>query len=149
MPSVLKEWVTHLGLRHQGVLMACVRGCDNVPKEDPAKALTRCLRGVLLNSFAPRPSSFIEHVDDVELRDRMVSVLKNHDHFPVHFIMHLMHGAEIIGYKWPDPAAVFWRWFYEKLAQCFHLNVETETQLDARLGVCEATLAKQAESAHE
>ena len=75
MPSVLKEWVTHLGLRHQGVLMACVRGCDNVPKEDPTKALARCLRDVLLNSFDPRPSSFIEHVDDVELRD-LVSDLR-------------------------------------------------------------------------
>jgi len=149
MPSVLKEWVTRLGLRHQGVLMACVRGCDNVPKEDPTKALARCLRDVLLNSFDPRPSSFIEHVDDVELRDRMIAVLKNHDHYPVHFIMHLMHGAEIIGYKWPEPAAVFWRWFYERLAQCFHLNVETEAQLDARLGACETTFAKQAASAHE
>ena len=107
MPSVLKEWVTHLGLRHQGVLMSCVRGCDNVPKEDPAKALTRCLRGVLLNSFDPRPSSFIEHADDMELRDRMISVLKNHDHYPIHYIMHLMHGAEIIGYKWPAPGRRF------------------------------------------
>ena len=148
MPSVLKPWVETLGLRHQGVLMACVRGCDCVPKEDATKALARCLRGMILRSFDPKPTSFVENVDDEELRRRMVAVLKNHDHYPIHYIMHLMHGSEIIGYKCPAPEAVFWRWFYEKLAQCFHLNVETEEQLDARLGACEARFAAHAASAY-
>ena len=83
--------------------MACVRGCDSVPKEDPTKALARCLRAVILRSFDSRPTSFIENVDDVELRERMVAVLKNHDHHPMHYMMHLMHGSEIIGDKWPEP----------------------------------------------
>jgi hypothetical protein len=101
--GVLQPWVKQLTLRHQGVLMACVRGCDSVPKEDATKALARCLRGTFLQSFDPKPSSFIEHVDDTVLRDRMVAVLKNLDHYPIHYIMHLMHGSEIIGYKWPEP----------------------------------------------
>jgi len=142
--GVLQPWVVTLGLRHQGVLMACVRGCDSVPKEDPTKTLARCLRGTFLQSFDPKPSSFIEHVDDMTLRDRMVTVLSNHDHYPIHYLMHMMHGSEIVGYKWPDGGRVFWRWFYEKLAQCFHLNIETEEQMDARLGACEASFAKQA-----
>ncbi len=150
MPSVLQPWVEQLGLRHQGVLMACVRGCDSVPKEDATKALARCLRGVLLNSFDPKPTSFIEHVNDDELRERMVAVLKNHDHYPIHYIMHLMHGSEIIGYKHPRAAVrVMWRWWYMKLAQCFHLNIETEEQLDARLGACEANFAQHAASTYE
>jgi len=99
MPSVLKPWVEQLGLRHQGVLMACVRGCDNVPKEDPTKALARCLRAVILVSFDRKPTSFIENVNDEELRRRMVAVLKNHRHDPDQYIRHLMHGSEIIGYK--------------------------------------------------
>ena len=74
--GVLQPWVVTLGLRHQGVLMACVRGCDSVPKEDATKALARCLRGTILRSFDPKPTSFIEHVDDMTLRDRMVAVLK-------------------------------------------------------------------------
>jgi len=148
MASVLQPWVETLGLRHQGVLMACVRGCDSVPKEDPTKALARPLRSMILRSFDPKPTSFIEHVDDVELRERMVAVLKNHDHYPVHYLLHLMHGSEIIGYKCPAPEAVFWRWFYEKLAQCFHLNIETEEQLDARLGACEVRFAAHAASAY-
>ena len=36
-------------------------------------AAGRCLRGTFLRSFDPKPSSFIEHVDDMTLRDRMVA----------------------------------------------------------------------------
>ena len=32
-----------------------------------------------------------------------MAVLKNLDHYPIHYIMHVMHGSEIIGYKWPEP----------------------------------------------
>jgi hypothetical protein len=149
MPSVLKPWVEQLGLRHQGVLMACVRGCDSVPKEDPTKALARCFRATILQSFDPNPTSFIENVDDTVLRERMVAVLKNHDHYPIHYLLHLMHGAEIIGYKWPGSAAICWQWFYEKLAACFHLHPETEEELDTRLGACEAKFAQQAASAYD
>jgi len=118
-----------------------VRGCDSVPKEDATKALARCLRAMILVSFDPEPSSFIEHVNDKELYHRMVTVLKNHDHYPVHFILHLMLGAEIVGYKCPKAQAGCWRWFYKQLAQCFHLYPETEKQLDTRLGACETEFA--------
>ncbi len=143
--SVLQPWVERLSLRHQGVLMACVRGCDNVPKEDATKALARCLRAVTLVSFDRNPSSFIENVGDTELRDRMMAVLKNHDHYPIHYIMHLMHGAEIVGYKHPDPhTRDCWRWFYTNLVRCLHLLPETEYDLDERLGACEAKFAEAA-----
>lgn len=145
MPSVLQSWVEHLGLRHQGVLMSCVRGCDGVLKEDATKALVHCLRSILLNSFDPNPSSFIEYVDYAELGRRMTAVLKNHDHHPIHYITHLMHGSEIIGYKHPDSEMrKRWCWFYVKLAGCFHLNPETEKQLDARLGACEDAFSERA-----
>ncbi len=145
MTSVLQPWVETLGLRHQGVLMACVRGCDSVPKEDATKALARCLRAVLLVSFDPKPSSFIEHVDDQTLYQRMRAVLTNHDHYPVHYLLHLMHGAEIVGYKHPhEGTRNCWRWFYVNLARCFHLFPETEYDLDERLGACETKFAKAA-----
>lgn len=76
----------------------------------------------------------------------MVAVLTNHDHYPIHYLMHMMHGSEIIGYKYNNDPWVrdLWYWFYAKLAKCFHLNIETEDQLDARLGACETTFAQQA-----
>ena len=143
MPSVLKPWVERLGLRHQGVLMACVRGCDSVPKEDATKALARCLRAEILVSFDERPTSFIEKVGKDELHRRMVAVLKNHDHYPVHYLLHIMHGGEIVGFKHPDPLTRDrWRWFYMNLAKCFHLFPETEYDLDERLGACEDKFAE-------
>lgn len=145
MPSVLQPWVEQLGLRHQGVLMSCIRGCDNVPKEDPTKLLARCLRAVVLVSFDEKPTSFIEMVDDAELGRRMVAVLKNHDHYAAHYLLHLMHGSEIVGFKHPDhEVRERWRWFYVNLARCFHLFPETEYDLDERLGACEAKFAEAA-----
>ena len=90
MTSVLKPWVEQLGLRYQGVLMSCVRGCDSVEKNDASKNLARCLRSIVLNSFNENPSSFIENVNDIELQERMVAVLKNHDHYPIHYILHII-----------------------------------------------------------
>lgn len=105
-----------------------------MPKEDPSKALIRALRSVILHSFNRQPSSFIDFVDDNVLRERMVAVLKSLDHYPAHYIMHVLHATEIIAYKWPAPEAIVWLWFYKKLCKCMHVNPETEKQLDARLG---------------
>jgi flavin-dependent thymidylate synthase len=48
MNSVLQDWVMKLPRRHQGVLLASVRGCDTAPKDDPSKALARCYRGMIV-----------------------------------------------------------------------------------------------------
>jgi hypothetical protein len=44
MPSILQDWVTTTGLRHQGVLMAAVRGCDTLPRPAAAKTIARYYR---------------------------------------------------------------------------------------------------------
>ncbi len=143
--SVLQPWVETLGLRHQGVLLSCIRGCDSVPKEDASKLLARCLRGVVLVSFDTKPSRFIDQVDQREVARRMIAVLKNCDHYPVHYVAHLMHGAAIIGYKHPDQeVADQWRRFYIRLARGLHLFPETGYDLDARLNAEEEEFAERA-----
>lgn len=149
MTSILKPWVTELGLRHQGVLLSAIRGCDSVPKDDPAKALIRCLRREILEPFCGDPqkcASFIESVKNDELVSRMNIVVGNFDHYPVHFILHLMHAAEIIGYCNPflvvyDP----WLNFYIKMCKKMHVNFETKDQLESRLGAEEDAFRKAAE----
>lgn len=155
--SVLQDWVMELGLRHQGVLLGAVRGCDSVPKEDAAKAVTRCLRGTFLRSYHPWPSSFIDRVTyermgspeegaDVArgalrrtaLIKRMEAFFRNCDHHPQHYVAHLMHAAEIVGYKHPDGAVRDdWLWFYRNLIHGLHVGEETEEELDQRLGATE------------
>ena len=140
--SVLQDWVMDLGLRHQGVLLSASRGCDSVPKEDPSKKLVRVLRGACFNSYDPRPSSYIERVGFDELASRMSAFLGSCDHHPQHFVAHLMHAAEIVGYHHPDgPTREIWRRFYEAICDGLHVNPETEEQLEDRLRAGESEFA--------
>lgn len=54
--SVLQDWVTELpGLRHQGVLISAVRGCDTAARHSADKKLVRSLRCAVLNAFVGDP----------------------------------------------------------------------------------------------
>lgn len=145
MRSILKDWVMELGLRHQGVLLTVIRGCDTAPKDDPSKLLTRCIRAVLLNTHCDdekKAATFIQHVDADELHERFIAYRKNLDHYPHHYVMHVIHAIEIIGYKHPNPrVAGVWRAFYVRLCEGLHMPFETEDDLDARLNADEATFA--------
>lgn len=67
------------------------------------------------------------------------SYLQSLDELPHHFQLHFMHAAEIVGYKHPDPLIRdWWRYVYRELANDMHLNIETEEDLDFRLGDSEA-----------
>jgi hypothetical protein len=145
--SILQDWVEGLGLRHQGVLLASIRGCDSAPKEDPSKRFVRCYRSVVLNAHcgdASKAKSFIEAVTDDELRERFDTFRKNLDHYPHHYVLHLVHAIEIIGYKHPvDRVRVLWNSMYLRLCRGLHVNPETEEQLDARLNANEDSFAAQ------
>lgn len=69
--------------------------------------------------------------------DQLVArYLQELDGVPHHFHMHLMHAAEILGYKHPDIFIRTW-WkdmVYIRLVHDAHLWPETEEQLDRRLG---------------
>ena len=126
-----------LGLRHQGVLLTAIRGCDTAPKDDPSKLFTRCYRNMVLNCHCGDPQksvSFIEEVSTEKLYERFHAFRKNLDHYPHHYNMHLIHAIEIVGYKHP----VFchreiWKEFYFRLCRGLHVTPETEGMLDSRL----------------
>lgn len=156
MPSILKDWVQELGLRHQGTLLTIIRGCDTAPKNDPSKLFTRCVRDVLLNAHcgdAAKAATFIERVPTGMVFDRFDAFRKNCDHYPHHYVMHMIHAIGIIGYKMPDQvmwledidddssAVQMWLHFYRKLCKGLHMNPETEEQLDERLEADELTFA--------
>jgi hypothetical protein len=144
--SILQPWVQELGLRHQGALLTAIRGCDTVPKDDPSKLLVRCLREVILRAHcgdAARAKTFIELVDIEELERRFTLFRKNCDHYPHHYVMHLTHTIEIVGYKHPCPnVRLFWSQAYFSLCYGLHVNPETESQLDERLNADENTFGR-------
>lgn len=141
--SILQDWVQELGLRHQGVLLCAIRGCDTLPKGDASKMFVRSYRCLILNAFVrdhKKSVSFFESVDRVTLVKRFEAFRRDLDHYPHHYVMHLMHAIEIIGYHYPDEEErQVWHAFYLALCKGLHVNPETKEQLDRRLGADEAS----------
>jgi len=136
MHSVLKPWFFTVPFRMQAVLMAGLRGCDTARKDDHSKTVTRGIRACLLNNADPT-NTFIG--DPIPKDEIVKQFLWDLDSYPMHFIAHTMHAAEIIGYKYPDlVVSAWWCSFYKDLVKALHLNPETEEQLDVRLGYTEA-----------
>lgn len=129
--SVVQDWVSFLSLKQQTVLLCALRGCDGVAKEDPSKQLVRFYRASVLLNAAPKAGDFMRgkpSPGDVEM------FCKNLDHYPMHWLLHFMHGAEILGYKHGvRELAAWWRQFYKALADALHLRPESEEWLDHRL----------------
>ena len=127
--SVVQPWLAYCSLKQQTVVLVALRGCDGLPKEDPSKKLVRVLRAtVLLN--ADSSTEFMVGFNHSEVT-RMTGAI---DHYPVHWLTHFMHAAEIIGYKHPvAEVKAYWSDAYRSLVTALHLNVETEEELDDRL----------------
>lgn len=155
--SVLQDWTNDITFMMQSVLITACRGPDGIRKDHPVKVLIRFLRRSFLicafdgkvrwSPYEPGGGSFTGplHLDDVGPNDghidKFVEVYLRHvDELPHHFQLHLMHAAEILGYKHPDDdVRRFWRAFYFAVVNDAHLSVETEEQMDRRLGDSEAS----------
>ncbi|MEO7260278.1 MAG: hypothetical protein ABI047_03315, partial [Jatrophihabitantaceae bacterium] len=82
----------------------------------------------------PRPSDIAAPAWCGPMWDRVTEYLRALDEVPLHFHLHLMHAAEIVGYKHPDGAIRgWWLGVYHRLVADLHLTAETEEELDARL----------------
>jgi len=131
--SVFKDWVFTLPYRMQSVLVLGLRGCDTARKDDNSKFIQRALRSIVLNNADPSNTFIVG--DGIPEEKYVTAFLWDIDSYPMHFIAHTMHDAEIVGYKHPDEKIRdWWTDFYKKLVKGLHLNAETEAQLDVRLG---------------
>jgi hypothetical protein len=135
--SVLHDWVQGLTFQMQALLLTAMRGPDENNKFNAAKAIIRYLRGVVIkpagdwhgmnnNDFMwGEFDSFVNYASTFWL---------DHDEYPHHFIMHLVHCAEVVGYKHPDTViASYWKDFYHHACEAFHMNPESMEEMDARL----------------
>lgn len=144
MPSVLLPWVETLGLRHQGVLLSALRGCDIAPRHDPSKLIQRLLRGAVLTPHCGKygnPKTYIRHEPNYDMWWEIVRpFLRSWDHYPNHYVVHFIHATEIVGYHGPHEHPVHgdrWMDFYLRAVHALHLNPETKEQLDSRLNAAE------------
>lgn len=149
MKSIIQDWAANLGLRHQGVLVSAVRGCDSVQREDASKYLVRVFRGVLLNAHVGdvrKAASFMVPFDPYQWDHSVADFLRSIDHYPNHWLLHWMHACEVVGYKHPnEEIGEAFEDLYRKLCKKFHLFPESVETLDERLGVDEETFRRNQE----
>lgn len=143
--SVQPDWALALPIQQQSVLFLAARGPDGVAKFHPAKAVVRAYRGtVLVAARYGRLLAYGEKADDFMSLDRFANdfhwaedvraYFHNVDSLPHHYQMHLMHGAQIVGYKHPDERfRDQWRAFYLRAVDDLHLYPEPEELMNERL----------------
>ncbi|MGE0366914.1 MAG: hypothetical protein AB7Q00_14400 [Phycisphaerales bacterium] len=148
-----QPWLDNLSVMQQSVLLTAIRGPDGIRKDHVAKLLLRWYRrSILVLAFEQTvvtnpcslgggsftgPSVSLDHalywkpaMDEV-----VTEYLRHVDELPHHFQLHLMHAAEIVGYKHPDPnIRAWWHHTYLRLVNDMHLYPELEEHMDLRLG---------------
>jgi hypothetical protein len=160
---VLQEWVLELPFMQQSVLISSIRGADGAYKEHPSKPLMRWLRRcVLISAFDNKAldnpyhagggsytgPSFDWHdqafeifkIDNPNLDweramdKRVKEFMSSQDTLPIHFYLHVIHAASIIGYKHSNlRIRAWWNKTYNRHVHDMHLHGETQEELDKRL----------------
>lgn len=128
--SVLHDWVHALPFQMQALLLTAMRGPDALNKHNSAKSVVRYLRGAICKPAGDWDGSNNNDFMWGEYDHFMSwcgSFWDDHDEYPHHFIMHLVHCAQVIGYKHPvDRIAEKWFTFYMEACISFHMNPESE-----------------------
>lgn len=136
--TVLHDWVCLLPFQMQALLLTAMRGPDGNTKQNAAKSIIRYLRGIIIKAAGDWAG---DNQDDdfmwgdyTKFNEYAFLFWHNHDEYPHHFIMHLIHCAEIVGYKHPNiHMRDFWYEFYLDACTTLHMNPETEAEMDERL----------------
>lgn len=149
MRSVQPEWCLALPIQQQCVLFLAGRGPDGVAKTHPCKAVQMAYRACVFRAakygrelrwidWGEKADSFMSldiFSDDLAWRIVTDDFFQHIDNLPHHYLMHLMHGVEILGYKHPDERfRARWLSFYRRMVSDLHLVPESETAMDDRLG---------------
>lgn len=148
--NVVQDWVfERCNMQQQTVLFTAIRGPDNIAKYHQCKFLTAHYRATVVKNAktggAMKPgegkgdnsNSFmtLAVLEDVDSWGVMVTRYLEHvDSLPHHFHMHLLHAAQIVGYK--HPSNLFrtrWLRVYHRFVEDLHLGAENEALMDARL----------------
>ena len=147
--SAFPEWLSKLTIQQQTVLMLGSRGPDGISKDHVCKDVVRCYRATIFRAamygeFFPESYNLTDKGDSFMSLDSMATpgiweetirkFLYSIDELPHHWVSHMMHGAQILGYKYPMLVMrLRWLNLYEAMADDIHLNPETETEMDYRL----------------
>lgn len=133
-------------MQQQSVLLLAARGPDHTRKAHPCKTVHIAYRGSVLNAAKyGRPLEWGEKADSFMSLDvfadneRWAKAVDDffdwNSELAHHYLLHLYHGTEILGYKHPDQRfRDRWLQFYLRACDAMHINPESEAQMDQRLG---------------
>jgi len=130
--SVVQSWLQTMSLKQQTVVLCALRGCDGLPKEDQSKALVRWIRGRVLKDAhdGAGDKTFMRDSDWIDARE----FTRNMDHYPVHWLLHVLHAMQLIGNHHPTPSVRdFAHVFYVVVVDAMHLIPEYMEANDERL----------------
>ena len=133
MISVVQDWVSNdnISMKQQTVVLSALRGCDGQSKNDISKNFVRKIRNTVLINAGEENSSFVK---DVMTLDDVREFAEDCDKYPIHFVMHLCHAVEIIGFKHPNIEVRCWfNEAYLTIIDALHVKPETEEDCDFRL----------------
>lgn len=127
--TVVQSWLSErCTWKQQTVVLTAMRGCDGAPKDDRSKDLLHNFRATVLNDADPSTGFMQQREYDID------DFCNNLDHYPVHFILHLTHAIEIIGYNHPDPiTAEKWNMIYVAISHAMHYQPEPKEDNELRL----------------
>lgn len=124
----MQKWTHDLTWKEQSALLTAIRGSDEVFNED-VRALVRWIRRVVLYD-ADVKGKFV-HNGRILPREK---VKPTFEYMTVHFVTHIMHALEIIGYK--HPGFIISKQAeecYKTICEVLHCNPEDVKQMNARL----------------
>jgi hypothetical protein len=128
MSSVLRQWVMELPLREQGGLLVALRGCDLTPKyplDSLERKLVAAIRYDVMNPADSREVDFPGAFMVSRPPGREEFKLSKFGHYPQHWVMHIVHAIEILGYRHPDlDTREHWRWLYYQSCHSLHMLPE-------------------------
>jgi hypothetical protein len=136
--SVVKEWISELPFTQQALLMLSLRGPDGVEKYSGAKFILYFIRDVILKAAYPYDGKFEKggfmRSDYENFSTVADAFFDDLDAYPMHFLMHFIHAAEVIGYHHPDDKIRnHWFNFYCFACECLHMKPENQYELNQRL----------------
>ena len=137
MKSIVRSWACRLTLRQQATLLSAIRGCDGAPRDDPSKEILRYLRFCVLEpsekpgTGAFERSTFMRSDAPYDVARAFVASM---DHYPLHFVTHLMHAAQVIAYEsHAREAAKFFGELYATMCAALHVWPEDILGMRERL----------------
>jgi hypothetical protein len=96
---------------------------------------TAFLKKVMEDPYEPCGGNFTGPMSPEMFENVRKKYLESVDEVPHHFHMHVVHAAEVVGYKHPEESKRhWWREFYIDAMQDLHSHYETEEEMDHRLG---------------